>query len=214
MTSAAIACFSDRRRDRRHVARVSRKVGPRRRRPECRIGRRERRTCVRRGRDRTKTAFGRRSPAQTGRRTAAARGNRKGASGRERGPGPAGTPTGRKGCARPRKQRNGGRTPTQPKPSVAGSRQIPSASARRNCRTQAERRVYALQIAGAQRDWEGNNPEGAWAHLDKCRRELRGWEHDYLFTLFTQNQKTFKGHRAPVSSVTFSSDGKRIASGS
>ncbi len=79
---------------------------------------------------------------------------------------------------------------------------------------QAERRVYAMQIAGAQRDWEANSAESAWAHLDKCRRDLRGWEHDYLFTLFTQNQKTFKGHNAPVTSVAFSSDGSRIASGS
>ena len=79
---------------------------------------------------------------------------------------------------------------------------------------QAERRVYSMQIAGAQRDWEANSAESAWAHLDKCRRELRGWEHDYLFTLFTQNQKTFKGHKSPVMGVAFRSDGNRIASGS
>jgi WD40 repeat protein/serine/threonine protein kinase len=79
---------------------------------------------------------------------------------------------------------------------------------------QAERRVYAMQIAGAQREWEANNAEDAWAHLDKSRRDLRGWEHDYLFTLFLQNQKTFKGHKSAVTSVAFSPDGRWIVSGS
>jgi eukaryotic-like serine/threonine-protein kinase len=79
---------------------------------------------------------------------------------------------------------------------------------------QAERRVYAMQVAGAQRDWDANDVEGAWSHLDKCRRDLRGWEYDYLFTRFTDNQTTLKGHNAAVVSVSFSPDGKRVASGS
>jgi WD40 repeat protein/serine/threonine protein kinase len=79
---------------------------------------------------------------------------------------------------------------------------------------QAERRVYAMQVAGAQRDWDTNDVEGAWSHLDKCRRDLRGWEYDYLFTRFTANQTTLKGHNAAVVSVSFSPDGKQIASGS
>jgi WD40 repeat protein/serine/threonine protein kinase len=78
----------------------------------------------------------------------------------------------------------------------------------------SERRVYALQIADAQREWEANHPDNAWAHLNKCRRELRGWELDYLVALFTRNQRTLKGHSGAVKSVAFRADGKRIVSGS
>jgi WD40 repeat protein/serine/threonine protein kinase len=79
---------------------------------------------------------------------------------------------------------------------------------------QAEHRVYAVQIAGAHRDWDNNDVEGAWQHLEKCRTDLRAWEYDYLLTLFTRNQMTLKGHKAAVQSVSFSRDGNRIVSGS
>jgi WD40 repeat protein/tRNA A-37 threonylcarbamoyl transferase component Bud32 len=88
-------------------------------------------------------------------------------------------------------------------------------------RQQAERQLlrsewllYASQIASALREWETNNAGLAWRYLRACRRDFRGWEYDYLCTLFKQNQKTFKGHTNNVLSVAFSPDGKRIASGS
>ena len=73
--------------------------------------------------------------------------------------------------------------------------------------------LYASQIASAQREWETNNVGSARRYLGACRKDLRGWEYDYLYTLFNKNQKTLKGHTFEVVSVAFSPDGKRIVSG-
>ena len=80
--------------------------------------------------------------------------------------------------------------------------------------TRAERLVYANNIAKAQRAWDEGRANLAYDSLDACRWDFRGWEHDFLFTNFQQNQATIKGHKEDVRSVCFSPDGKRIASGS
>jgi WD40 repeat protein/tRNA A-37 threonylcarbamoyl transferase component Bud32 len=74
--------------------------------------------------------------------------------------------------------------------------------------------LYASQIAAAQREWERNDFALAWQHLDACRADFRGWEHNYLYTLFTRNQRKLKGLTGPVLCVAISPDGKRIAGGS
>ena len=56
-------------------------------------------------------------------------------------------------------------------------------------------------------------PKAASYRLDACRWDFRAWEHDYLYTLFTSNQQTMRGHTGPVYGVAFSPDGKRIVSG-
>ena len=61
-------------------------------------------------------------------------------------------------------------------------------------RDRAEWQLYASQINLAQTEWQYGTPSVAWHHLDACRWDLRGWEHDYLFTLFNKNQRTFYGH--------------------
>jgi WD40 repeat protein/serine/threonine protein kinase len=78
----------------------------------------------------------------------------------------------------------------------------------------AEWLLYASQINLARQAWESNNVILAHRYLDACRADFRGWEHDYLFTLFRPNQRTFHGHTNAVTSVAVSRDGRRIVSGS
>jgi eukaryotic-like serine/threonine-protein kinase len=79
----------------------------------------------------------------------------------------------------------------------------------------SESLLYSNQIALARRDWEANNVAGAWQHLNACRAEFRGWEHNYLYTLFTQGQQTLARHanNFGFETVAYSPDGKRIAAG-
>ncbi len=79
-------------------------------------------------------------------------------------------------------------------------------------RDRAEFLVYAGQIRLAQQEWQHGDAALAWHHLESCQRNLRGWEHNYLFALFTKN--TFQGPTFAVRSVAYSPDGKRIVSGS
>jgi len=80
--------------------------------------------------------------------------------------------------------------------------------------TRSEWQLYANQIALAQREWNDNNAGHAREVLGATRKDFRGWEYHYLCALFGENQRTLRGHRSVVSSVVFSADGRRIASGS
>ena len=73
--------------------------------------------------------------------------------------------------------------------------------------------VYLNTIANAQRAWNDGNANLAWQYLDSAQSNLRGWEHNYLYTLFRQKKTTFRD-MAPVTRVAFSTDGSRIVSGS
>src|SRR5262249_22318843 len=78
----------------------------------------------------------------------------------------------------------------------------------------AEWLLYASQITLAQRAWEDGNAALAFHYLDSCRKDFRGWEHDYLFTLFNSDRhRTLRGHTYAVNSLALSPDGKRIVSG-
>jgi hypothetical protein len=74
--------------------------------------------------------------------------------------------------------------------------------------------LYTSQIALAQREWQDGEVLHARDLLDACRRDFRGWEHAYLHHLFNETQQTFRGHTQFVYSVSFSPDGKRLASAS
>jgi hypothetical protein len=69
--------------------------------------------------------------------------------------------------------------------------------------------LYSRQIDEAQHASERGDVAEAWRQLNSCRGELRGWEHDFLFTHFTKNQQTF-GTGRDVASGAYSPDGKRI----
>jgi WD40 repeat protein/serine/threonine protein kinase len=76
--------------------------------------------------------------------------------------------------------------------------------------------LYASNIALAQGAWKEDDVRLMHHYLgvDACRPDFRGWEHDFLVALANKNQKTLHGHLRPITSVAFSSDGKRIASAS
>ncbi|HUG68926.1 MAG TPA: protein kinase [Pirellulaceae bacterium] len=81
-------------------------------------------------------------------------------------------------------------------------------------REQTERLLYASKIQLAQREWELGNALAAHLALDDCRWDLRGWEHDYLWTLFNREHRTLLGHTSSIVGMGFSSDGKRFLSAS
>ena len=60
--------------------------------------------------------------------------------------------------------------------------------------------LYASQINSAYREWEANKVDLAWNHLNACRQDFRGWEHDMLYTLFTERQRTYRGSYAAMTS--------------
>ena len=72
--------------------------------------------------------------------------------------------------------------------------------------------LYVGQIASARREWDVNNPAAAWHYLSACRWDFRGYEYNYLYTLFQKNQRTFIGRAGSVSGLAFSPDGARIVS--
>jgi len=74
----------------------------------------------------------------------------------------------------------------------------------------AEWLLYTSQIASAQREWQVGDVGHAWQFLNATRHDFRGWEHDYLYTLFNSNQRTFR-LESGAQRVVFSPDGQRLA---
>jgi WD40 repeat protein/tRNA A-37 threonylcarbamoyl transferase component Bud32 len=74
--------------------------------------------------------------------------------------------------------------------------------------------TYAGKISLAQQEWKHGGGAAAWHYLASSQVDLRGWEYDYLVTLFQTNQRTLRGHTDVLWGVAFSPDGKRLASAS
>jgi WD40 repeat protein/tRNA A-37 threonylcarbamoyl transferase component Bud32 len=75
----------------------------------------------------------------------------------------------------------------------------------------AEQRAYDLQIAMARRDLE-EGVGSAQDILSLCRKDLRHFEHGYLMRLCRMRLRTLRGHASAILGMTFSPDGKRLAS--
>ena len=78
----------------------------------------------------------------------------------------------------------------------------------------AAKASYGNQIAFAQREWADGNIAAAWEHLDACRWDLRGWEHDYLCACMRRRFRRLFGHYSWVRRLVISPDGTLLASGS
>jgi WD40 repeat protein/serine/threonine protein kinase len=88
-------------------------------------------------------------------------------------------------------------------------------SARREAQAsenKAEWRLYAANIASAQRELELDNFGLVDHYLKQCRPDFRGWEHDYLYTLANPPQQTASFEfAAKAYSLAFSPDGIVLA---
>jgi WD40 repeat protein len=78
--------------------------------------------------------------------------------------------------------------------------------------TNSEWLVYISSLREAHLEWDRDNFPVALLRLNECRLGFRGWEHDYLWTLFHSNQRNLSGHDDVVVSVAYSADGKYVAS--
>jgi WD40 repeat protein/tetratricopeptide (TPR) repeat protein len=78
-------------------------------------------------------------------------------------------------------------------------------------RDRAEWQLYVSKVALAQRSWQDGEVGHARQLLQECPPALRGWEHAYLQGLLSGNQQLLLEHPQPLQAVSYSSDGRRLA---
>jgi WD40 repeat protein/serine/threonine protein kinase len=72
--------------------------------------------------------------------------------------------------------------------------------------------VYAGQIGLAQQFWRQGDGSRAQHYLDATSPDFRGWEYDYILTLFNRDHATLRGHTGPVLAVAFRPGNNYLAS--
>ena len=76
---------------------------------------------------------------------------------------------------------------------------------------QSDSNLYYHRIALAQREWQSRQAGRAEELLDACDEPLRHWEWRYLKRLCNEEIHTWRGHEGQVLHVTFSRDGRLLA---
>jgi WD40 repeat protein len=89
----------------------------------------------------------------------------------------------------------------------------------RRSEDQARHLAYAAKLNLAQRDWQDGNTAGVLRHLEQTgpepgKSDLRGFEWHYLERLSRVQGLTLLGHEDVIASVSYSPDGRRLASAS
>ena len=74
-----------------------------------------------------------------------------------------------------------------------------------------QRAVYLERVAAVGRLYSANQLAEAWALLDQCPEQFRGWEWRYLDSLRRANTVAFTGHLAVVWKVGFLADGRLMS---
>ena len=77
----------------------------------------------------------------------------------------------------------------------------------------AQFQQYVTYFGSAQREFEANRIPYLMDYLKRCPQDLRGWEHNYLYTLFNQQSQTLPARSGPgnLCSVAFSPNGRYLA---
>jgi eukaryotic-like serine/threonine-protein kinase len=78
-------------------------------------------------------------------------------------------------------------------------------------RHREQRALYLECMASAGRLYAANQLTEAWAALDACPKEYRGWEWRYLDALRRAKRVELTGHAATVSAVTHLADGRLVS---
>jgi WD40 repeat protein len=81
-------------------------------------------------------------------------------------------------------------------------------------RQKAEASLYLVYVARANHEWKNGREDQARHFLSLCPEEPRGWEWYCLYRVCYSVDPFILKHTHPVQGVSFSPDGKRIASGS